>query len=127
MEVPESRSAGVDEIREMASTIKTEVLAELEGRTNFISCNTLTSQVSKLLQVDLPVKGEKSHIVPKTAACRERCFDDVREVLNATKVNRTLLCERGKSDCRRRRSRSNMHAFCQGNIGHVVGGHGRSV
>ena len=33
MEVPESCSAGVDEIREMASTIKTEVLAELKGRT----------------------------------------------------------------------------------------------
>ena len=29
MEVPESCSAGVDKIREMASTIKTEVLAEL--------------------------------------------------------------------------------------------------
>ena len=33
MEVPESCSAGVDEIREMASTIKKEVLAELKGRT----------------------------------------------------------------------------------------------
>ena len=31
----------------------------------------------------------------------------------------------GKSDCRRRRSHANMHPFCQGNIGHVVGGHGR--
>ena len=29
----------------------------------------------------------------KAAACRE-CFDGVREVLNAMKVNRTLLCER---------------------------------
>ena len=37
---------------------------------------------------------KKSHIVPKAAACRERCFDGVREVLNAMKVNRTLLCER---------------------------------
>ena len=33
MEVPESCSAGVDEIRETASTIKTEVRAELKGRT----------------------------------------------------------------------------------------------
>ena len=32
--------------------------------------------------------------MPKAAACRERCFDGVREVLNAMKVNRTLLCER---------------------------------
>ena len=33
MEVPESCSAGVDEMLEMASMIKTEVLAELKGRT----------------------------------------------------------------------------------------------
>ena len=32
MKVPESCSAGVDEMREMASTIKTEVLTELKGR-----------------------------------------------------------------------------------------------
>ena len=32
--------------------------------------------------------------MPKTTACRERCFDGVREVLNAMKVIRTLLCER---------------------------------
>ena len=32
--------------------------------------------------------------MPKAAACRERCFDGVREVLNSMKVNRTLLCER---------------------------------
>ena len=32
MEVPESCSAGMDEMRETASTIKTEVLAELNGR-----------------------------------------------------------------------------------------------
>ena len=31
--VPESCSARMDELREMASTIKTEVLAELKGRT----------------------------------------------------------------------------------------------
>ena len=32
--------------------------------------------------------------MPNAAACRERCFDSVREVLNAMKVIRTLLCER---------------------------------
>ena len=32
--------------------------------------------------------------MPKGAASRERCFDGVREVLNAMKVNRTFLCER---------------------------------
>ena len=32
MEVPKSWSAGVDEMREMVSMIKTEVLAELKGR-----------------------------------------------------------------------------------------------
>ena len=30
----------------------------------------------------------------KATASRERCFDGGREVLNAMKVNRTLLCER---------------------------------
>ena len=33
MEVPESCSARMDELREMASTIKTEVLTELKGCT----------------------------------------------------------------------------------------------
>ena len=54
MEVPESCSAGVDKMREMASTIKTEVLSELNATSkrlhqiasDFIGCNTLTSQVS---------------------------------------------------------------------------------
>ena len=32
--------------------------------------------------------------MPKETASRERCFGGVREVLNAMKVNRTLLCER---------------------------------
>ena len=32
--------------------------------------------------------------MPNGAASRERCFDGVREVLNAMKVNRTFLCER---------------------------------
>ena len=53
-----------------------------------------SDESGQLLQVDLPRKGEKSHIVPIAAACKERCFDGVREVLNAMKVNRTLLCER---------------------------------
>ena len=33
--------------------------------------------------------------MPKTAACRERCFNGVRDVLDAMKVDRILLCERG--------------------------------
>ena len=48
--VPESCSAEVNEMREMASTIKTEVLAELKSlhqiASDFVDCNTLTSQVS---------------------------------------------------------------------------------
>ena len=32
--------------------------------------------------------------MPKGAASRERCFDGVREVLNAMKVNRTFRCEK---------------------------------
>ena len=98
-EVPESCSAEVV-IREMASTIKTEVLTELsvtnkrlhQTASDFVDCNTLTIQVSICRY--LPSRGEKSHIVPKAAACRERCFNGVRDVLNAMKVNRTLLCER---------------------------------
>ena len=54
MKVPESCSAGVDEMREMASMIKTEVLAELnvtrkrlhQMASDFVDCNTLTSHVS---------------------------------------------------------------------------------
>ena len=56
MEVPESRSAGVDEMREMASTIKTEVLAELKVEPNSLGLCRL--QHSDDLQVDLPGKGE---------------------------------------------------------------------
>ena len=32
--------------------------------------------------------------MPIATASRKRCFDGVREVLNAIKVNRTLLCEK---------------------------------
>ena len=54
MEVPESCSAGVDEMRDMASTIRTEVVTELnvtckrlhQIASDFVDCNTLTSQVS---------------------------------------------------------------------------------
>ena len=52
--VPESCSAKVDVMREMASMIKTEVLAELnvtrkrlhQMASDFVDCNTLTSQTS---------------------------------------------------------------------------------
>ena len=54
MKVPESCSAEVDVMREMASMIKTEVLAELnvtrerlhQMASDFVDCNTLTSHVS---------------------------------------------------------------------------------
>ena len=54
IEVPESCSAEVDVIREMASMIKTEVLTELsvtnkrlhQTASDFVDCNTLTIQVS---------------------------------------------------------------------------------
>ena len=66
-------------MRETASTIKTEVLAELNVTrkrlhqiADFIGCNTLTSQVSSYRSTFM--------------ACA-KC-------LNAVKVNRTLLCKR---------------------------------
>ena len=54
MDDPLSCSAGVNEMREMASTIKTEVLAELNATrkrlhqmtSDSVGCNTLTIQVS---------------------------------------------------------------------------------
>ena len=50
MEVPESCSAEVDEMHEMVSMIKTEVLAEQKRphqiASDVIDCNTLTIQVS---------------------------------------------------------------------------------
>ena len=54
MEVPEPYSARMDEMREMACMIKTEVLAELnvtckrlhQTALDFVDCNTLTIQVS---------------------------------------------------------------------------------
>ena len=54
MDDPLSCSACVDEMRETASTIKTEVLAELDVTrkrlhqvaSDFVGCNTLTIQVS---------------------------------------------------------------------------------
>ena len=54
MEVPKSWSARVDEMREMAGTIKTEVLTDLnvtrkrlhQIASDFVGCNTLTIQVS---------------------------------------------------------------------------------
>ena len=107
-------------MRETASTIKTEVLAELnvtrkrlhQIASDFIGCNTL-------LQVDLPGKDEESHIVPKAVSNRERCFDGVREVFERDESQSNSPVQEGKSDCRRRRSRANMHAFSQRNIGHV--------
>ena len=118
----------MDEMCETASTIKTEVLAELNATrkrlhriaSDFVGCNTLTSQVSSYRSTFRA--KVKSH-----TSCRKQpqTENDVSmacaKFLKAMKVNRTLLCERGKSDCRRRRSHANMRAFCQGNIGHVVG------
>ena len=87
MEVPESCSARLDEMRAMASTIKTEVLARVECDEQKVTPNSLglyrlqhSDESGWLLQVDLPGQGEKSHIVPKATASSERCFDDVREV-----------------------------------------------
>ena len=100
--VPEWCSAGVDEMREMASTIKTEVLTELNATrkrlhqiasTDVIGCNTLTSQVSSHRST-FRAKA-KSHTSRRK---QQRAKNDVsmamREVLNAMKVNRTLLCEK---------------------------------
>ena len=134
MEVPESCSAGVDERREMASTIKTEVLAELNATrkrlhqiaSDFVGCNTLTSQVSSYRSTFRA--KVKSH-----TSCRkqQQAENDVSmacaKFFQCDESQSNSPVREGKSDCRRRRSHANMHAFCQGNIGHVVGGHGRYV
>ena len=57
--------------------------------------------------------------MPKAVSSRERCFDGVREVFECDESQSNSPVQEGKSDCGRRRSRANMHAFCQGNIGHV--------
>ena len=101
MEVPESCSAGVDEMRETASTIKTEVLAELnvtrkrlhQVASDFVGCNTLTSQ-------DSSNRSTFRAKVKSHTSCRkqQQAENDVSmacaKFLNEMKVNRTLLCER---------------------------------
>ena len=64
-------------MREMASAIKTEVRGELNATRKRLhqiasDCRLQHSDDSgQFLQVDLPGKGEKSHVVPKTTACKE--------------------------------------------------------
>ena len=86
-------------MREMANTIETEVLAELDATrkrlhqmaSDFVGCNTLTIQVSTCRST-FRAKVKSHMSCRKGAASRERCFNGVREVLNAMKVNRTFLC-----------------------------------
>ena len=88
-------------MREMASTIKTEVLAELNATRNrlhrmasdFVGCNTLTSHVSSYRST---IRAKvKSH-----TSCRKQLQteNDVStacaKFLKAMKINRTLRCER---------------------------------
>ena len=88
-------------MRETASTIKTDVLAELnvtrkrlhQIASDFIGCNTLTSQVSSYRSTFRAKM--KSH-----TSCRKQyqAENDVSmacaKCLNALKVNRTFLCKR---------------------------------
>ena len=90
--------SGVDEMRETASTIETEVLAELnvtrkrlhQIASDFIGCNTLTSQASSDRSAFRAKM--KSH-----TSCRKQyqAENDVSmacaKCLNAMKVNRFLL------------------------------------
>ena len=130
----ESCSTGVDEMREMASTIKAEVRTDLNATrkrlhqtaSDFIGCNTLTSQVGSYRSI-FRARAKSHTSYRKQQHAETNVSMACAKFLNAMKANRTLLCARGKSDCRRRRSRSDMHAFCQGNIEQVVGRHGRSV
>ena len=104
----------------------TEVLAALNATRKKVAPNSLglcrlqhSDESGQLLQVDLPGKGEESHIVPKATASRERFIDGVCEVFECDESQSNSPVREGKSDCRRRRFRANMHAFCQGNIEHV--------
>ena len=112
--------AGVNEMREMANTIETEVLAELnvarkrlhQMALDLVGCNTLTIQVSTCRST---FRAEvKSH-----TSC-VRSFERDESQLNSS-------VREGKSDCRYRRSHANVHVFCQGSIGHVFGRHGRNL
>ena len=66
-------------------------------------------------------------VLMQAAASGIRCFDDMCEIFVCDESESNSSVREGKSDCKRCRSRANLHAFCQGNIGHVVGGHGRSL
>ena len=104
--VPESCSVGVDETREMASTIKTEVLAELNATrkrlhqiaSDFVGYNTLMSQVSSYKST---FRAEvKSH-----TSCRkqQQAEDDVSvacaKFFEYDESQSNSPVRKGKSDC----------------------------
>ena len=101
MEDPRSCSAGVDEMRETASTIKTEVLAELNATrkrlhqiaSDFVGCNTLTSQVSSYRSA-FQAKVKSHTLCRKQQQVEYDVSMTCAKYLSAMKVNRTLLCER---------------------------------
>ena len=102
MEVPESCSTGVDEMREMASEIKTEVRGELNATrkrlhqiaSDFVSCNALTSQVSSYRST-FRAKVKSHTSCRKQQQAENGVSMTCTKFLSAMKVNRTLLCERG--------------------------------
>ena len=85
----------------MASTIKTEVLTDLNATrkrlhqtaSDFIGCNTLTSEVSSYRSIfRARVKSHTSY--RKQQHAETNVSMACAKFLNAMKVNRTLLCER---------------------------------
>ena len=119
MEDPRSCSAGVDEMRETASMIKTEVLAELNATrkrlhqiaSDFVGCISLTSQVSSYRSAfQAKVKShtlcrkQQQHVEDDVSMTCAKYFDCDESQSNST-------VREGKSDCKRRRSRANLHAF----------------
>jgi hypothetical protein len=88
-------------MRETASTIKTEVLAELNATrkrlhqiaSDFVGCNTLTSQVSSYRSA-FQAKVKSHTLCRKQQEVEYGVSMTCAKYLNAMKVNRTLLCER---------------------------------
>ena len=88
-------------MRETASTIKTEVLAELnvtrkrlhQIASDFIGCNTLTSQVSSYRST-FRAKMKSHTLYRKQYQTENDVSMACAKCLKAMKVNRTLLCKR---------------------------------
>eukprot|EP00450_Noctiluca_scintillans_P011113 CAMPEP_0194503282 /NCGR_PEP_ID=MMETSP0253-20130528/28294_1 /TAXON_ID=2966 /ORGANISM="Noctiluca scintillans" /LENGTH=633 /DNA_ID=CAMNT_0039345553 /DNA_START=14 /DNA_END=1915 /DNA_ORIENTATION=- len=124
MDDPDSCAAGVDQMRETASTIKKQVHEELNAtrirfhtvKVDFIGCNTLMRQVSTY-RSSFKAKAESHRL------CRGKQQADYDasmmclKYLTAVKSNRTLLCNRESLT----QSASDLVALCAPTVREPVG------